>query len=52
MKNSRSTSIIETIVTDQLRWSGHVMRRDEKTTPEKILDLKVKDLGGSHEHPG
>ena len=34
--------IIETIQTDQLIWFGHVMRRDEKTTAKKVLDLKVK----------
>ena len=34
--------IIETIQTDQLRWFGHVMRRDEKTTAKKVLYLKVK----------
>ena len=36
--------IIETIQTDQLRWSGHVMRRDENTTVKKVLDLKVKRI--------
>ena len=34
--------IIETIQTDQLRWFGHVMRRDEETTAKKVLNLKVK----------
>ena len=34
--------IIETIQTDQLRWFGHVMRRDEKTRAKKVLHLKVK----------
>ena len=34
--------IIETIQTDRLRWFGHVMRRDEKTTAKKVLHLKVK----------
>ena len=34
--------IIETIQTYQLRWFGHVMRRDEETTAKKVLDLKVK----------
>ena len=34
--------IIETIQTDQLRWFGHVMRRDEETTAKKVLYLKVK----------
>ena len=34
--------IIDTIQIDQLRWFGHVMRRDEKTTAKKVLDLKVK----------
>ena len=31
------------IQTDQLRWFGHVMRRDEETTAKKILDLNVKE---------
>ena len=34
--------IIETIQTDQLRWFGHVMRRDEETTAKKVSDLKEK----------
>ena len=34
--------IIGTIQTDQLRWFGHVMRRDETTTAMGILHLKVK----------
>ena len=34
--------IIETIQTDQLRWFGHVMRRDEKATAKTVLDVKVK----------
>ena len=33
--------IIETIQTDLLRWFGHVMRRDEKTTAKKVLDLNI-----------
>ena len=46
--------IIETIQTDQLRWFGHVMRRDEKTTAKKVLDVKVKGNRpeGDREHPG
>ena len=49
--------IIETIQTDQLRWFGHVMRRDEETMAKKVLDLKVKGkrakgLEGDREHPG
>ena len=34
--------IIETMHTDQLRWFVEVMRRDEKTKANKVLDLKVK----------
>ena len=34
--------IIDTIQTDQIRWFGHVMRRDEKTTAKNVLDIKVK----------
>ena len=34
--------IIETIQTDQLRWFGHVMRRDETTAAMEVLYLKVK----------
>ena len=34
--------IIETILTDQLRWFGHEMIDDKKTTSNKFLDLKVK----------
>ena len=41
LKEFKFKPIIETIQTDQLKWFGHVMRRDEKTTAKKVLDLKV-----------
>ena len=41
-KEFKIKPIIETIQTDQLRWFGHMMRRDEKTTAKKVLHLKVK----------
>ena len=37
----KSKPIIETIQTDQLRWFGHVMRRDDESA-NKVLELKVK----------
>ena len=42
VRNANIKPIIGIIQTDQLRWFGHVMRRDEKTTAKKVLHLKVK----------
>ena len=35
--------IIETIQTDQSRWFGHAMRRDEKTTAKKVLSKSKRE---------
>ena len=38
--------IVVTIQTHQLKWFGHIMRRDENTTIKKAVYVKVK--GGRH----
>jgi hypothetical protein len=31
------------LITNKIRWCTHILRKNEKTIPRKVLDLKLKE---------
>jgi hypothetical protein len=32
------------LITNRIRWCRHILRKNEKTIPRKVLDLKLKEM--------